>query len=72
MKFLIEKSKYYKVDDVIYIEYWYNKMITEVKIVEIIGKKYKVSHNTKDSKIQNAPDEMIKSSNIISKKEMRN
>ena len=72
MKFLIEKSKYYKVDDVIYIEYWYNKMITEVKIDEIIGKKYKVSHNTKDSKIQNAPDEMIKSSNIISKKEMRN
>ena len=42
-------------------------MITAVKIKEKQGNKYLVSHLVKESKIQNAPDELITSSKIISK-----
>jgi hypothetical protein len=66
MKFLLEFKSFYKVDDVVLIEYWYNDMVTPVKIVEKISKvSYKVSHNVPNSKIFNAPDEIIKSSDII-------
>ena len=41
-------------------------MVTPVKIVEKLSKvSYKVSHNVSNSKIPNAPDEIIKSSDII-------
>jgi hypothetical protein len=41
-------------------------MICPVKIVEVISNRsYKVSHNIQDSKIFNAPDEIIKSTDII-------
>jgi hypothetical protein len=66
MKFILEFKSYYKEGDVVNIKYWYNKMITPVKIVEKKGSKYLVSHNISQSKIQNAPDELIKSSDIIS------
>lgn len=66
MKFLLEFKEFYKVGDLVLIEYWYNDMITPVKIVEQVSKqKFKVSHNIEASKIKNAPDEIIKKSDII-------
>lgn len=66
MKFLLEYKSFYKEGDVVLIEYWYNQIITPVKIIEKISKKsLKVSHNISNSKIQNAPDEIIKTGDII-------
>ena len=65
MKFLLEFKNYYNVGDVILIEYWYNDMITAVKIIEKNKRSYKITHNIPESKIYNAPDEIIKSSDII-------
>jgi hypothetical protein len=66
LKYLIERNEFYKIGDKVLIEYWYNDMITSVKILERVSKvSYKVSHNVPDSKIYNAPDEIIKSSDII-------
>jgi hypothetical protein len=65
MKYLIERKDYYNIDDIVLIEYWYNSMICPVKIIEKQGSKYKVSHNIEQSKIKNAPDELIKSSEIV-------
>jgi len=65
MRYLLEFKKYYDVDDIVLIEYWYNGMITPVKIVQKNKKSYKISHNIKESKIHNAPDEVIKSGDII-------
>ena len=64
---ILEKRIAYKEGDVIYIEYWYDKTITPVKITGKKGKKFLVSHNVEKSKIQNAPDETISLSQIISK-----
>lgn len=66
MKFILEYKNYYKEGDIVLIEYWYNHMITPVKIIEKLKRGFKVSHNISDSKIQNAPEESIKSSEIIS------
>jgi len=66
MKFLLEFKSFLKEGDTVLVEYWYNDMVTPVKIVEKISKvSYKVSHNVPNSKISNAPDEIIKSSDII-------
>jgi hypothetical protein len=66
MKFLLEFKSFYNEEDIVLIEYWYNDMITPVKIVEKVSKmSYKVSHNVPNSQIQNAPDEIIKKSDII-------
>ena len=66
MKFILEFKSFYNVDDIVLIEYWYNDMITPVKIIEKVSKvSYKVSHKVPNSKIFNAPDEIIKSSDII-------
>ena len=62
----------YKVGDIILLEYWYNDMITVCEIVDIIGRKYKVSHNIPQSKIKNAPDEIIKKSDIIDRLKVKN
>lgn len=67
MKFLNEYKSFYKEGDIVIIEYWYNGMITPVKILDIIGRKFKITHNVKESKIFNAPDELIKTSDIIDK-----
>jgi hypothetical protein len=41
-------------------------MITPVQIVEQTSpRSFKISHNIPNSKIQNAPDEIIKTSDII-------
>lgn len=66
MKFLLEFKSFYKEGDLVLVEYWYNDMVTPVKIIEKISKvSYKVSHNVPNSKVFNAPDEIIKSSDII-------
>ena len=66
MKFLLEFKSFYNVDDIVLIEYWFSDIITPVKIVEKLSRvSYKVSHNVPNSKIFNAPDEIIKSSDII-------
>lgn len=66
MKFLLEFKSFYNVGDVVLVEYWYNDMVTPVKIIEKVSKiSYKVSHDVPNSKISNAPNEIIKSSDII-------
>lgn len=66
MKFIVEFKSFYEVGDIVLIEYWYNDIITAVKIIEQISPRtFKVSHNISESKIFNAPDEVIKSSDII-------
>lgn len=66
MKHLFEYKSFYKEGDIVLIEYWYNDMITAVKIIEkVSSRKFKVSHNIEQSKIFNAPDEIIKTSDII-------
>jgi hypothetical protein len=66
MKFLLEYKSFFNEGDIVLIQYWYNDMIVPVKVIEKISKKsFKVSHNIPESKIQNAPDEVIKSTDII-------
>lgn len=66
MNFLLEFKSFYKEGDIVLIEYWYNDIITPVKIIERISKSsFKVSHDVANSKIKNAPDEIVKSSDII-------
>ena len=62
---LTEAQARVKVGDVVIIEYWYNNMITNVTIKDIIGRKFLISHDTPGSKIHNAPDELILKSDII-------
>ena len=66
MKFILEYKLFFLEGQVVQIEYWYNNMVTPVKILEKRGRKYLVSHDVPESKIQNAPDELIKKSDIIS------
>lgn len=73
MQYITEFKSFYKVGDIVLLEYWYNDMITACKIVEKLSKtKYKVSHNISYSEIKNAPDETIKSSDIIDKLKIKN
>ena len=73
MKFLFEFKSFYNEGDIVLIEYWYNDMLTPVKIVEKLSKiSYKVTHNIPQSKIFNAPDEVIKSTDIIDKLRLDN
>ena len=51
MKFLLEFKSFYKEGDIVLVEYWYNDMVTPVKILEKLSKvSYKVSHNVSNSK----------------------
>ena len=73
MKFLFEFKSFYNEGDIVLIEYWYNDMLTPVKIVEKLSKiSYKVTHNIPQSKIFNAPDEVVKSADIIDKLRLDN
>lgn len=65
MNYLLEFKNYYKEGDLVLIEYWYNGMITPVKILEKIGRRFKVTHNISQSQIFNAPNEIVSSSDII-------
>ena len=66
MKFILEYKSFYNIDDIVIIHYWYNNMITPVRVIEKKGNKYLVSHNISESEIKNAPDELLKTSDIIS------
>jgi hypothetical protein len=73
MQYIVEYKDFYKIGDIVLIEYWYNDIITPVEIIEKVSKiKYKVSHNIPQSKIKNAPDEIIKKSDIIDKLKIKN
>ena len=65
MMYLKEYKSFYKTNDIVLIQYWYNDMITPVIILEKVGNKYLVSHNTTHSEIRNAPDELISLSDIL-------
>ena len=66
MEYLLEyKAFRYKEGDLVLIHYWYSYDLTVVKIVGIIGNKFKVTHNIEESNIFNAPDEIIKQNEII-------
>ena len=66
MQFIVEFNSFYKVGDIVLIEYWYNDMVTPVRVIEQVSPRtFKVSHNIEQSKIFNAPDEIINSSDII-------
>jgi hypothetical protein len=68
MNYLFEFKSFYKEGDIVLIEYWYNDMITPVKIIEkLSSKSFRISHKLTESKIFNAPDEIIKSSDILDK-----
>ncbi len=68
MKYILEYKKFiYEPGDEVLVHYWYNGMITQVRIIERVGRRFIVSHNIEGSKIQNAPDEFIKSTEIIDK-----
>ena len=67
MKFLLEYKDHYKEGDIVLIEWWYKDIITPVVILEKTKNRFNVSHNIPESKIFNAPDETIKSSDIIDK-----
>jgi hypothetical protein len=68
MQFIVEFKSFYKVGDLVLIEYWYNDMITPVRIIEKVSKsRFKVSHDVEGSAIRNAPDEVIKTSEILDK-----
>jgi hypothetical protein len=68
MKYILEYKKFsYGEGDEVLIHYWYDGHITPVKILEKTGRRFLVSHNVHGSKIQNAPDEFIKSTEIIDK-----
>ncbi|CAG7579731.1 MAG: hypothetical protein SLAVMIC_00063 [uncultured marine phage] len=51
--------------DTVLIHYWWDDMITPVKIVEKKGRKFLVSHDIEGSYIKNAPDEWVKTDEII-------
>lgn len=57
--------KTFKVDDYVSIEYWYNDIITPVKIINKKGRTYDITHNIEESEIQNAPDEQIQKDKIV-------
>lgn len=65
MVFLVEFKDFYKEGDKILIEYWYNSMVTPCVIKEKRGRKFLISHNIPESKIQNAPDGLISKSDIM-------
>lgn len=68
MKYIVEYKSFYNEGDIVLIEYWYNDMIVPVKIIEKVSKKsFKITHNIPQSEIKNAPDEIIKTSDIIDK-----
>jgi len=68
MEYILEYNNFsYDVGDIILIHYWYDHHITKVRIVEKVGRRFLVSHNVDGSKIQNAPDEYITSTEIIDK-----
>jgi hypothetical protein len=68
MNYILEYNSFQLSDgDKVLTHYWYDGMISPVKILERKGRKYLVTHNIEESNIQNAPDEWIKKEDIIDK-----
>lgn len=67
MNYLNEYKQFFSVGDIVLIEYWYNSMLTPVKILERKKNKYLISHDNQYSKIKNAPEELIKGIDILDK-----
>ena len=78
LEFNSYKKPTYQIGDVVLVEYWYidepscspqlqkEFPYTPVRIVEKLSKQsFKVSHNVPTSKIKNAPDEVVKTLDII-------
>jgi hypothetical protein len=70
MKLILEFNNFYKKNDIVLIKYWYkipNKkfFFTPVRIKSVRKDGYLISHNISESKIQNAPDELIPATKII-------
>ncbi len=81
MKFLLEYKSYgkqsYQAGDTVLVEYWYlddpdcdgrlhrELPYTPVKILEKIGRSFKVTHSIPESRLKGAPDEIVKGSDII-------
>lgn len=78
LEFNSYKKPSYQIGDVVLVEYWYlddpscpsllqrQFPYTPVKIVEKLSKvSFKVSHDIPESKIKNAPDEIVKTVDII-------
>lgn len=65
MIYITEFNSFYKNNNIVLIHYWYNHMVTPVRILEKKGNKYLVSHNNDHSKIKNAPNEYVSKSDII-------
>lgn len=68
--YILERNNIkYKQGDIVLIHYWYYtssfNLITPVKLLEKVGKKWSISHDITESKITKAPNENIKSSEII-------
>lgn len=59
------KNYNYRVGDLVLIHYWYNDMLTPVKILEKSKGELLVSHNLKESNIYNAPNEKINISEVV-------
>ena len=71
MDFILEYKSFYNVDDIVVVEYWYNGMLTPVKITE--RRVVKLSYHTilNNPKIQNAPDELIALNKILDKYKLK-
>lgn len=67
MVHILEYGSYFKDSDTVVIEYWYNGMLTPVKIIGKKRGRFLVSHDVDQSKIRNAPDEWVRTSDIIDK-----
>lgn len=66
MKYIKEYNSFQpKEGDKVLIHYWYQNIITPVIIVSKKGNKYLVSHDIDESKIHNAPNELVSKSDII-------
>lgn len=80
MKFILEYKQYkpsFQPGDIVLVEYWYldepgcderlHKAMpfTPVRILEKKGRSFLVSHDVDGSKIRKAPEELVKSADII-------
>ena len=55
----------YKIDDLVYVEYWYNNIIVPGKIIERSGNKYTISFDVTGSDIRKAPNQDVLKEDII-------
>jgi hypothetical protein len=55
----------FKESDKVLVHYWWNHMITPVIILKKEKNRFLISHNIEESKISNAPEQWIKSYEII-------